>query len=176
MKNYINYIFLLINIIILMSCTNNHSESSEHLTIENKNIIDINQNQLLFEDSIFKLYDSLSKIMWSFNDKLNRLENEKNKIKNDSYYLDIESYTQYVFQNRRRLISLDSICDSLKIPTVNFRIFKKIDDAIKFVDTCIYKFNLSNNLKKGNNDSFLNQILADRERLVKMKKKILTGN
>ena len=171
-KNYIRTNPIILTIfIILVSCTNNSNELTEPQIVKDNNINDVNNNNYQLEDSIFQLYDSLSKVMLDSYDNLMKLESTSDKKRDDRYFLEIEMYTQDVFQNREKLGALESICDSLNIPTVNFRIFRNIDNAIKFVDSCIII--QENYVKLGRSDSnMLNLIMTDRERLVKMKERI----
>ena len=170
-KNYTRTNPIILTIfIILVSCINNSNELTEPEIVKNNNINDVNNNNYQLEDSIFQLYDSLSKVMWDSNDNLMKLESTSDKKIDDIYYLRHEMYLQDVFQNQKKLFSLESICDSLNIPTVNFRVFRNIDNAIKFVDSCIII--QENNLKNDKDSNFLNQIMTDRERLVKLKERI----
>jgi len=169
-KNYIrtNSILpaiLAIFVPCMLSCESYAQDSKREVSVSNT----VNTSNPT-RDSLYHLYDSLSIVMWGARDNLLRLESKSDVEIDDEYSVEHQMYLQDVYQNVKKLDSLDAICDSLNIPAVNYRVFKDVNSAISFLDSCILI--RQNSTQEQVDTLVLNQIIKDRERLVKMQERI----
>ena len=161
----LRYCILFIGIVILsLSCDSQKDSKKEVEKENNENVILVNTD---VRDSLYHLYDSVSKL-WqrSIKDlqRLDRLAQTKAGYGQD-FAIDYESALQYVYQLPIELNGLDSICTTVGIFTFNCKIYKSPEKALETIDSVL------NNKTLKLSDKQKEQINKDRNRLLVVKGK-----
>jgi hypothetical protein len=158
-------VLFIFGLLVLASCNSDRDSKKES---EKR----INPNEILVDvqmhDSLYRLYDSVSKLWHRSRRELTRLDqmaNTKAAYSGD-FEMEYESSMQYVFQLATELKGLDSICASVGIYTFNYTIYKTPEAALNTIDSVLKNSasRLTSSQKK--------DIHKDRKRILRVKDKL----
>jgi hypothetical protein len=165
LMNFGKCLLFILTVLFLMSCgtEKDSKKASENENKENVIFVDAHER-----DSLYRLYDSVSKLWHRSRKELTRLDQMANTkaAYNGDFEMEYESSMQYVFQLATELNELDSICSTVGIYTFNYKIYKTPEEALQTLDSVLNnkKINLTVNQKKA--------IRKDRKRLTAVKNKV----
>lgn len=165
LMNFRLCLLIILAILLFVSCDSQKDSQKEAEKENNENVILVNSDM---RDSLYHLYDSVSKL-WqrSIKDlqRLDRLAQTKAGYGQD-FAIHYESVLQYVYQLPIELNGLDSICTTVGIFTFNCKIYKSPEKAMESIDSVL------NNKTLNLSDKQKEQINKDRKRLRVVKGKV----
>jgi len=159
------YMLYILGFLLFVSCETEKRSKEKGDRENNENVIFVDANK---QDSLYRLYDSVSKLWHKSRKELSRLDRLANTkaAYSDDFYFEYESNMQYVFELSKELNGLDSICSTVGIFTFNYKIYKTSEKAIESIDSVLndHSLNLSEKQKQ--------DIYKDRKRLIAVKNKV----